>query len=111
MRCVSDKKTQATHIPKSAIMIYDDGSLVQERMFSGLFTSHALDPNILPKMGRGMKRERATYLRSRWTMLWSCRYFTPDRTELGIKRSPSVSRCYPVDEQSNVPRHCYGISF
>jgi hypothetical protein len=29
-----------------------------------------------------MEKGRATYLRSRWTMSWSCRDFTPDNTEL-----------------------------
>ena len=58
MRRVSSKKTQATHMPKWAITISDDGSLVRERKFSGLFASHTLDPNISPKKGRGMKRER-----------------------------------------------------
>ena len=53
MRRVSSEKTQATHVPKSAITISDDGSLVRKRMFSGLFTSHALDPNISPKIGKG----------------------------------------------------------
>jgi len=33
----------------------------------------------------GEKRGRATNLRSRRTMSWSCRYFTPDNTELGEK--------------------------
>ena len=53
MTRVSGKKTQATHMPKSAITISDDGSLVRERMSSGLFTSHALDPNISPNIGKG----------------------------------------------------------
>ena len=62
MRCVSGKKTQATHMPKSAITI-SDGSLVwRERVFSSLFTSHTFDPNILPKMGRGMIRKRDNIL-------------------------------------------------
>jgi len=44
---------QATHMQKSVITISDDGSLVvQKRMFSGLFTSHGLDPKISPKIGR-----------------------------------------------------------
>ena len=111
MRRVSGKKTQATHMPKSVITIYDDGSLVRERKFSGLFTSHALDPNILPKMGRGMKRERGNILEILVDDAVVKQVLHTDRTELGIKRSPSVSRCYLVDEQSNVPRHCYGISF
>jgi hypothetical protein len=46
MRHVSGKNIQATHMPKSAITISDDGSLVRKRMFSGLFTSHALNPKI-----------------------------------------------------------------
>ena len=49
-------------MPNSAITISDDRSLVRERIFSGLFTSHALDPNISPKMGRGMIRERGNIL-------------------------------------------------
>ena len=53
MRRVSGEKTQVTHMPKSVITISDDGSLVRKRMFSGLFTSHALDPNILPNIGKG----------------------------------------------------------
>jgi len=53
MRCVSGKKTQATHMPKSAITISGDGSLVRERMFSGLSTSHALNPNISPNIRKG----------------------------------------------------------
>jgi len=43
MRRASGEQTQATRMPKSAITISDDGSLVRKRMFSGLFTSHALD--------------------------------------------------------------------
>jgi len=43
MRRVPGKRTQATHMPKSAITISDDKSLVQRRRFSGLFTSHTLD--------------------------------------------------------------------
>jgi hypothetical protein len=42
-------------MPKSAITISDDGSLVRKRMFSGLFTSHGLDPKIgkVKDKGRG----------------------------------------------------------
>ena len=43
MRHASSEQTQATHMPKSAITISDDGSLVWKRMSSGLFTSHTLD--------------------------------------------------------------------
>ena len=43
MRRVPGEKTQATHMPKSAITISDDKASVQRRRFSGLFTSHALD--------------------------------------------------------------------
>jgi hypothetical protein len=46
MRHVSGEKNQATHMPKSLTTISEDGSLVQERMFSGLFISHALDLEI-----------------------------------------------------------------
>jgi len=53
IRRVSGKKTQVTHMPKSVITISDDGSLVRKRMFSGLFTSHALDQKILPNIGKG----------------------------------------------------------
>ena len=47
-------------------------------------------------------------MRSRWTMPWSCRYFTPDKTEL---KRISVSLLSPGEEQSNIPKHCHGISF
>jgi len=44
-------------MPKSTITISEDGSLVLKRIFSGLFTSHVLDPKISPKSckvnGRG----------------------------------------------------------
>ena len=55
-----------------------------------------------------MTRRGATYLRSRWTMPWSCRYFTPDKTEL---KRISLSLLSPGDEPSNIPKHCHGISF
>ena len=53
IRRISSKKTQVTHMPKSTITISDDRSLVWKRMFSGLFTSHMLDPKILPNIGKG----------------------------------------------------------
>ena len=82
MRHVPSEKIQGTYMPKSAITISDVGSLVRKRIFSGLFTSHGLDP----KIGKVKdKRGEATYLRSRWTMPWSCKYFTPDKTELRVK--------------------------
>jgi len=64
MRRVSCEKIQATYMPKSAITISDNGSLVRKRMFSGLFTSHALDPKISAKIGkgRGMIRGRGNIL-------------------------------------------------
>ena len=43
MRHVSREKDQGTYTPKSVVTISVDGSLVRKRMFSGLFTSHALD--------------------------------------------------------------------
>jgi hypothetical protein len=52
VRHVSGEKFQATYMPKSAITISDDGSLVRKRMFSGLFTSHELDPEITPKIDK-----------------------------------------------------------
>ena len=112
MRRVSGKKTRGTHIPKSAITISDDGSLVRERMFSGLFTSHALDPNISPKMGRGMIRERGNILEIPVdnAVVEQVLHTGQDRT--GDKTKPtSLSLLSPVEEQSKVPRHCYGISF
>ena len=112
MRCVSGKKTQATHMPKLAIMIYDDGSLVQERKFSGLFTSHALDPNISPKMGRGMKRERGNILEIPVDDAMVEQVLHTGQGRTGDKTKPiSLSLLSPVEEQSNVLRHCYGISF
>jgi len=39
----SREKDQGTYTPKSVVTISVDGSLVRKRMFSGLFTSHALD--------------------------------------------------------------------
>ena len=52
MRDVSSEKIQVTHMPKSAITMSNHGSLVRKIMFSGLFTSHALDRKISPKIGR-----------------------------------------------------------
>ena len=51
-------------MPKLAITISDNGSLVRKRMFSGLFTRHALDPKISVKIGkgRGMIRGRGNIL-------------------------------------------------
>ena len=46
MRHVPGEKQQGTHIPKSAITISDDGYLIRNRMFSGLFTSRGLDRKI-----------------------------------------------------------------
>ena len=43
---ISDEKAKATHIPKLAITISDDGFCV----LSGLSTYHALDPKISPKI-------------------------------------------------------------
>ena len=39
-------------MPKSAIAISDDGPLIRKGVFSGLFTSHALDPRISPHIGK-----------------------------------------------------------
>jgi len=112
MRRVSGKKTQATHMPKLAITISDDGSLVRERMFSGLFTSHALDPNILPKMGRGMIRERGNILEILVDDAMVMQVLHAGQDGTGDKTKPiSLSLLSPVEEQSSVPRHCYGISF
>jgi len=112
MRRVSGKKTQATHMPKSAITISDDGSLVRERMFSSLFTSHALDPNISPKMGRGMKRERGNILEIPVDDAVVVHVLHAGQDRTGDKTKPiGLSLLSPVGEQSNVPRHCYGISF
>ena len=67
-----EKVVQGMHIPKLRITIFDDGSLVQKRMFSALFTN----------------------LRFRGVVAWSCRYFMPDDRAVGIKLNASVSRCY-----------------
>jgi hypothetical protein len=56
--------------------ISEDGSLVRNSMFSGLSTRHSSVPNT-PRGEQGV-----TYFRSRWTMSWSCRYLTPDSTDL-----------------------------
>jgi hypothetical protein len=81
VRGVSGDQVNATYMPKSAITISDDGSFVRNRMFSGLSTGHSSDPKI-PQ--REMKNEgEPSYLRTRWTMSWSCRYFMPDNIELG----------------------------
>jgi len=52
----SPEDSRCFAMPKSAMTISEDGSLVRNRMFSGF--------------------------RSRWTMSWSCRYLTPDSTDL-----------------------------
>ena len=62
-----------TYMPKSAMTISDDGSLVRYKMFSGL----ALRLNHFDGQKRG-----AAYLRSRCTISCSCKYFTPDNMEL-----------------------------
>jgi hypothetical protein len=47
-------------------------------------------------------------------MSWSCKYFTPDKTELGEKSSFSVyeTRAYlsMAEKRPNVPNHRHGIS-
>jgi hypothetical protein len=47
-------------------------------------------------------------------MSWSCKYFTPDKTELGEKSSFSVyeTRAYlsMAENRPNVPNHRHGIS-
>ena len=106
------KTTHMTRMLKLAITISDDGSLVRERMSSGLFTSHALDPNISPKMGRGRISERGNILEILVddAVVVQVLHARQDRT--GDKTKPiSLSLLSPVEEQSNVPRHCYGISF
>jgi len=103
MRRVSDKKTQATHMPKSAITISDDGSLVQKRMFSGLFTSHELD---LAEDRRGNILE----IPVDDAVVVQVLHAGQDRTGDKMKRI-SLSLLSPAEEQSNVPKHCYGILF
>src|SRR5712692_8538472 len=71
-----------TYMPKSAITISDEWSLVRNKMFSGLSVM------CHDKKG-GVNKLETTYLRSRWTMWWSCRYFTPDNTDL---RTATASR-------------------
>jgi len=56
MTRVSGKKTQATHMPKLAITISDDGSLVRERMFSGLFTKPRVRSKYLAEDGKGSEK-------------------------------------------------------
>jgi len=112
MRRVSSKKTQATHVPKLAITISDDRSLVRKRMFSGLFTSHALDPNILPKIGKGNDRGKGNILEIPVddAVVVQVLHARQDRT--GEKTKPiSLLLLSPVEVQSNVPKHGYGISF
>jgi len=53
MRRVFSEKAQATHMPKSAITISDDRSLVRERMFSGLFTKPRVRSKYLAEDGKG----------------------------------------------------------
>jgi len=103
MRRVSSKKTQATHMSKSVITISDDGSLVRKRMFSGLFTSHKLD---LAEDRRGNIVE----IPVDDAMVVQVLHARQARTGDKIKRI-SLSLLSPAEEQSNVPKHCYGILF
>jgi hypothetical protein len=72
-------------MPKSAMTMSDYASLVGKRMFSGLSKRHTLHTKT------SQENDRKAYLRSRWTMSLSCRYFTPAKTELVKKSSFSVS--------------------
>lgn len=65
-----------TYIPKSAITISLSVSFVLYRMFSGLVK------NVHVNMWTNMMLVENTYLRSRWTISWSCRYLTPDNIDL-----------------------------
>ena len=60
-------------MPKSAMMVSEDGSLVRKRVFSGLSKYYTSHPKTLAR-----KKGGVTYLRSRWTMSLLCNYFTPD---------------------------------
>jgi hypothetical protein len=89
VRGVSGDQVNATYMPKSAITISDDGSFVRNRTFSGLSTGHSSNPKTPQKE---MKKEgEPTYLRTRWTMSWSCRYFMLDNIELGGEKVAIVS--------------------
>ena len=110
MRRVSSEKTQATHGP--AITISDDGSLVRKRMFSGLFTSHALDLNISPNIGKGNDRGKGNILEIPVddAVVVQVLHAGQDGTGEKTKRI-SLSLLSPVEVQSNVSKHGYGISF
>src|SRR5487761_276561 len=66
VRQFSRDHVRGTHMPKSAMTMSDDASLVRKRMFSGLSKCHTLHPKV------SQENAIKTYLRSRWTMSLSC---------------------------------------
>ena len=94
-------------MPKPAITISEDGSLVRKRMFSDLFTSHALDRRISPN-----DKERGDILEIPVDDAVVVQVLHARQDGAGDKTKPiSLSLLTPVEGQSNIPEHCYGISF
>ena len=100
MRRVSGKKTQATHMPKSAITISDDGSLVRKRMLSGLFTFHK--PQVRSKDLAEDRRGNILEIPVDDAMVVQVLHAGQDGTRDKMKRI-SLSLLSPAEEQSNVP--------
>jgi len=112
MRRGPGEKSQATHMPKLAITISDDGSLVRKRIFSGLITCHTLDPKISWNIGKGNDKGMGNILEIPVddAMVMQVLHAGQDGTR--DKTKPiSLSLPSPGEEQSNAPKHCHGISF
>ena len=107
-RHVPGEKIQAMHMSKSPTTISDDGSLLQEGMFSalGLFTRHALDLRIRVIKGRCNILEIPVDDDSAVGQV-------PHNGQDGIvdkKRRIRLSLPSPGEEERNAPNHSYDIS-
>jgi hypothetical protein len=103
------------YMPKSAITISDDGSLVQKIMLSCLLNS-VHKPRIrsteLAEDRKVNDKGRCNILRIHGNGIVIMQVLHPGQHETGHKTKPiSLSLLPPGEKRSNVRKHCYGISF
>jgi len=111
MRHVYSEKIQATHMPKSAIIISDEGPWYGKAPVCSQ-KSHCLDPKLSPKIGKGDDKGKGNILEIPVDDAVVVEILRARQDGTGDKMKPiSLSLLSPGEQQSNVPKHCHGISF